>query len=1443
MAKLRDVFQDQFEDRWRSPLRDFGRRISDSNADILIFMARKAACLYHCLEDLKLAHTSAICTSDLVLDGDLAWMKGKHVELVDDTIITGTTLYRARQRLIGADVASISTTAFCVDNDNWCRELVTPTEPYILADAHDVTSFSSQAVRAIGVIPRPYLIDFPLFGFIRIPGYSLDSVLSMTGWELDEVTSTSQRATGAESITMIPSATAVRALDQRLGWKCSELAQLIKVRLYSRRRGGRGDSHVHFCRALPIVAFDPLTIPQLQTLWQAFERNLGDRVRRLGVQLTTPKERLRLLQFFCATQLFYVWFESVSQACRPRSITFEIDFRQIDFCFPPLIRDEVVALLKDDTLQPFGGVPCFTEHQLPTRPGIVSATRFRGVDLPGIQAKLTEPFEALFTQREEPARELVKQHKAAAFELPEYRDLIDRLNQGISLPELRETISCLRNYEAAKTFVSMFIDDAIDRGIAVPITVDDGDFVYRAFRHGEDVKFTDVEARLACLMMIEVGRTLQLSLLPRLVVEKLIVLAIRGGLSRGWIDRWMGSLGDRKCAGIRFYLQGAVAQLSPDRRPYHYSPGDSLTSLLKGWGFLSEPERGEQYKVTPPKRPPTTTSMEKDAKALGAAIGLALKEVSAEQRDDELTLVATCLTPMDEAAALAAEINYFQSHWETLSNATFGHFHPNKAEEIIRTHEIYESVNSGLWKWRQYQSKSPIRVLADWHTRLEQDPSAIFADAVLEGAFPNSDTTLYSNALTELIRCEGAWMIRANIELRKLRSVLLAAFVQSLNEALSTVDLCEASLIEASHAKEPMAHITSAQFQLLLSGASNATSELSEMLDSYRTKAEIARGVRFGKLQVQLKQINHNVLNNPEGSPPAGPKDLLAIVRRVRTAIEAIISSNKKTATELNAQIDKLTSDQPLDPTRVWGTAVQLELPLGSALILEDHALSITQQALNELVLEGNIILDQVDAMVTPFGRPRDFHTYRHLLTVHISRSEGIEELIRDKISNAIRQIVIDAANSKNSADIFELQSPANTWNADVAVAGGGQFSREWLSKLAASIFNALDGLAYCRICLWVDLEPDETIIRAEKTTDVLARNLLRRIPCLGAAVPPPQNRDEVIILSSHGTTTVTATAEELSKHIVGTLRMSGIQSITLVDPHARDYAIDIVEKQSQAPTESVRADVGIITIVSEEMNATIQMLESSGQAEKTRRDGFIYYSGRMAADGGGAHFVVATQQVEQGNRSVILAYERLCREYQPTVIILLGIGGSIDPDTPLCDVVIADQVLWYEQATEKADGMQRKGEASKLTSWLRVLVNDFFAQKGNPYKIPQIDSASELSSAHLGPIGSGEKVIRFRESEIRKWLWTVNYKCKALETEAGGLAQAFYETSATTSFRAEGYMVIRGISDHADKEKDDKWRVVAARNACLVLKEFLATAPPFAKYRQEQPKGRFKNT
>ena len=65
--------------------------------------------------------------------------------------------------------------------------------------------------------------------------------------------------------------------------------------------------------------------------------------------------------------------------------------------------------------------------------------------------------------------------------------------------------------------------------------------------------------------------------------------------------------------------------------------------------------------------------------------------------------------------------------------------------------------------------------------------------------------------------------------------------------------------------------------------------------------------------------------------------------------------------------------------------------------------------------------------------------------------------------------------------------------------------------------------------------------------------------------------------------------------------------------------------------------------------------------------------------------------------------------------------------------------------------------------------------------------------------------------------------KTSSLETEAVGFAQQYQSNQLKKGLSTKGFMIIRGISDKADQDKDKKYRVQPVKNAMLFLEKFLS--------------------
>jgi adenosylhomocysteine nucleosidase len=245
-----------------------------------------------------------------------------------------------------------------------------------------------------------------------------------------------------------------------------------------------------------------------------------------------------------------------------------------------------------------------------------------------------------------------------------------------------------------------------------------------------------------------------------------------------------------------------------------------------------------------------------------------------------------------------------------------------------------------------------------------------------------------------------------------------------------------------------------------------------------------------------------------------------------------------------------------------------------------------------------------------------------------------------------------------------------------------------------------------------------------------------------------------------------------------------------------------------------VPADVGVLTVLTEEMRAVVDVLHNaSGYRSLPILGGARFHLAEFPALDGTNVRVVATQTLDRGLQSASVAYQRMRKHFAPPVVLLVGIAGGIADDIRIGDVVIADQVISYDNRRETEDGPRRRGQDQPASAELRHRLNDFFLHHGNVVR----SATGEPIRVRRGPIGSGNAVVTDARNDIRRFLLGYNEKTLAVETEAAGVAQSFYEEfGQDTTLR--GWLCIRGISDLANTAKNDDYKELASANAAAVL-------------------------
>lgn len=254
------------------------------------------------------------------------------------------------------------------------------------------------------------------------------------------------------------------------------------------------------------------------------------------------------------------------------------------------------------------------------------------------------------------------------------------------------------------------------------------------------------------------------------------------------------------------------------------------------------------------------------------------------------------------------------------------------------------------------------------------------------------------------------------------------------------------------------------------------------------------------------------------------------------------------------------------------------------------------------------------------------------------------------------------------------------------------------------------------------------------------------------------------------------------------------------------------------APTgaeETASLDVGVLTVLAQETLAMVEVFQRARNYRRERRGAVVAHLASFASEDGHRDAVLM-QTLDRGQRSAAAAYANLRQWYRPRAVALVGIAGGINENVDVGDVVIANQIIYYDERRVSAGQAHRRGEASLTPAGMKGTVNHLFSTYGEPFTMPSPGPRGEFKVLS-GPIGTGGAVVTDSGSDIRAYLQSFNEKCLAVETEAGGLVQAAREDPHGPTHPAD-WLVIRAISDHADEHKGHRDHDLAARHAARVF-------------------------
>lgn len=245
------------------------------------------------------------------------------------------------------------------------------------------------------------------------------------------------------------------------------------------------------------------------------------------------------------------------------------------------------------------------------------------------------------------------------------------------------------------------------------------------------------------------------------------------------------------------------------------------------------------------------------------------------------------------------------------------------------------------------------------------------------------------------------------------------------------------------------------------------------------------------------------------------------------------------------------------------------------------------------------------------------------------------------------------------------------------------------------------------------------------------------------------------------------------------------------------------------------RVDVVILTALAVEEAAVVRAI---GTCSTSQWQGATIHLGEVAG-----YRVLVFPIGGMGNVNAAVTAQMVISEWRPDCLLLVGIAGGAPCHSggmPLGDILIADQFVGYEQARITQDGAVRRFEvyrpdrrlldcarSIRATAWARRLAAP---RPGDP-------AGRVQPRVHVGPVLTGAKVLA--DETTLAGLRAVWPRVIGVEMESLGVALAAYRNGPR-------FLMVKAVSDLADRSKNDVWREYAAdAAACFAVAVIAASS------------------
>ncbi len=246
--------------------------------------------------------------------------------------------------------------------------------------------------------------------------------------------------------------------------------------------------------------------------------------------------------------------------------------------------------------------------------------------------------------------------------------------------------------------------------------------------------------------------------------------------------------------------------------------------------------------------------------------------------------------------------------------------------------------------------------------------------------------------------------------------------------------------------------------------------------------------------------------------------------------------------------------------------------------------------------------------------------------------------------------------------------------------------------------------------------------------------------------------------------------------------------------------------------------DVLIVTALPEERDAVLRLLEDFEPVQVGESP--IYYVCTLPTNMGECK-VAVTQLSHMGSVGAGIHATQAIGELDPAYVLMVGIAAGIRGRVSLGDVIVSTQVLYYEQAKQTPRGPEHRPISIPADPLMLHSAQNYDNAKWCSLIAAETPQHRGTGSPRVcfGPFAVGDKVVA--DQSYVSGLMDLHPKLIGIEMESYGIAAA-----AASAPSRPRFLAIRGISDFADEQKDDRYQQYASAVAAAFAIGLLRYGP-----------------